>query len=75
MKFLVYEGSKPLVNNVAQGSIQDVLSLSIGLEIFPKLEIFKILYFLLFHKYLAVKFLVLNNLDHKVFCKVIASFN
>ena len=74
MKFLVYEGSKPLVNNVAQGSIQDVLSLSIGSQVFPKLEISKILYFLLFDKTLAVKGLVLNNLDYKVFCKVIASF-
>ena len=45
------------------------------LLVFPKLEIFKILYFLLFDKTLAVKVLVLNNLDYKVFCKVIASFN
>ena len=75
MKFLVYEGSKPLVNNVAQGSIQDVLSLSIGFQVFPKLEIFKILCFLLFGKTLVVKVLVLNNLDYKVFCQVIASFN
>ena len=70
MKFPVYEGRKPLVNNVAQGNIQDVLSLSIVSEVFPKLEIFKILYFAV-----KVKVLVLNKLDCKVFCKVIASFN
>ena len=75
MKFPVYEGRKPLVNNVAQGNIQDVLSLSIGSEVFPKLEIFKILYFFLFDKTFAVKVLVLNKLDCKVFFKVIASFN
>ena len=50
MKFLVYEESKPLVNNVALGGIQDLLVLSIGSEVFPILEIFKILYFLLFDK-------------------------
>ena len=49
MKFLVCEGSKPLANNVAQGSIQDVLSL-----------------------YICTR---CTNLDYKVFCKVIASFN
>ena len=75
MKFPVYEGRKLLVNNVEQGNIQDVLSLSIGSEVFPKLEIFKILYFFLFDKTFAVKVLVLNKLDSKVFCKVIASFN
>ena len=69
MKFLVYEGSKPLVNNVAQGSIQHVLTLSIGSEVSPKLDILKILYFLLFDKTLVVK------VDYKVFCELIASFN
>ena len=59
MKFLVYEESKSLVNNVALGGIQDLLVLSIGSEVFPILEIFKILYFLLFDKTLAVKVLVL----------------
>ena len=55
--------------------LRKVTSLSIGSEVFLKLKIFKILYFLLLDKTFAVKVLVLNNLDYKVFCKVIASFN
>ena len=55
--------------------LRKVASLSIGSEVFLKLKIFKILYFLLLDKTFAVKVLVLNNLDYKVFCKVIASFN
>ena len=57
------------------GGIQDLLFLSIGLEVFPILEIFKILYFFPFDKTLAVEVLVLNNLDYKAFCKVIGSLN
>ena len=55
--------------------LRKVASLSIGSEVFLKLKIFKILYFVLLDKTFAVKVLVLNNLGYKVFCKVIASFN
>ena len=55
--------------------LRKVASLSIGSEVFLKLKIFKILYFVLLDKTFAVRVLVLNNLDYKVFCKVIASFN